>query len=175
MILRLFLIASILLVPACRSQPAPPYVMRAGDWRQTLVGTWVVTFRVDSLQTMVADRTGQAHSSFHPADAAPVTGTVQISDTIVGPSDRYLGAVTTVDFTPALGRQVSCFRAGRSSIGLQYERKAFVLDFTPGASDCGFRGVVRADGDSLVGTWYEDSFVGHRTAGRLVLRRLRPT
>ena len=174
MIPRCLLIASLLLVPACGSPPDPPYLMRQGDWRRTLVGSWVVTFRADSLQTAVTDRLGQTRFGLRPGDGVPVTGTLQIADTVVGPSDRYLGAVIALDFTAALGRQVSCFHAGRGSISLQRERRDIVIDFTPGAADCGLRGLVRADGDSLVGTWYEDAFVGHRTAGRMVWRHLRP-
>jgi len=103
-----------------------------------------------------------------------VTGTLQLRDTLVviGALPIVgLRALVEVDFTPSLGRQVSCYTPGEGVVDVQLLLGHLQLLFTPGAADCGFAAEGSVRGDSVIGSWNEDSYVGRRTAGRFFMVR----
>jgi len=109
-----------------------------------------------------------------PGSGSWVTGTLQLTDTLVvirGLPLADLRATVEVDFTSSLGRQVSCFTPGEGLVDVQLLPSRLQLLFTPGAADCGFAAEGSMRDDSVVGAWNEDSYVGHRTAGRFFMVR----
>jgi hypothetical protein len=76
-----------------------------------------------------------------------------------------------VDFTPLLGRQMSCFEPTPRSTGVDRQGDTVTFRFTPGVADCGFGASGVLHGDSLFGSWEETSFIGPVAAGRFVMTR----
>ena len=107
------------------------------------------------------------------ASGAWVSGTLQLKDTLVEDYATGLRATVDVDFTPVLGRQVSCFRPGQGVVGVELLANDVTLRLTPGAADCGFTAGGWLRGDSVVGKWYEDAYVGYPTTGRFRMLRIK--
>ena len=76
-----------------------------------------------------------------------------------------------LDFTPLLGRQVSCLGPDAGGIDVEEEGDSVFLWFTPRAFDCGFSGDARRQGDTLAGTWEEGSIAGPVARGRFRMWR----
>jgi len=172
-----YVIASLLALGGCAAPvPSPPLQPREritplteGDVLRPLVGTWRITFAVDSVLGGYVDN----RAVMRAASGSSVSGTLQLLDTLVEGRVRGLRAALDIDFTPALGRQVSCFRPGHGVVGITVLPHEVSLWFTPGAGDCGFRGGGTWRGDSVVGRWSEDAYVGFKTVGRFRMLRIR--
>jgi hypothetical protein len=132
-----------------------------------VVGRWDVAFSVTSTRP----------GSDSAPSAAPVperwtTGTLLISDTIAGRDSSTLRMTMDLDFTPVLGRNVSCFESGPGEIYVPREGSTVRILFTPHAADCGFGGTGALTGDTLiVGDWSESSFAGPSTQGHFHMAR----
>jgi hypothetical protein len=103
----------------------------------------------------------------HASSGAWVVGTLILTDSV---TEGSMLARIDLDFTSVLGRQVSCFTPGRGLVQVQMLPEV-QLNFTPGAADCGFAARGGRQGDTVVGYWYEDSFIGPRTVGRFRMSR----
>jgi hypothetical protein len=104
-----------------------------------------------------------------------VEGKVFLTDTVVEVS-RDLGiegllADVQVDFTPVLGRQISCLRDGRGIIYVEITETAVYLNFTPYGEDCGLVAYGAWRGDSIAGEWREPAYVAENATGRFVMKR----
>lgn len=145
------------LAPATGSEPPLPTGSIAGVWR--------VVFRLDSVRAPAGS--GWGRGSFRE-----VQGRLGLTDSTT--SDNAVRSSIDVDFTPLLGRQMSCFDPRPRSTGVERRGDTVTFRFTPGVADCGFgaRGVLR--GDTLIGSWDETSFAGPVAAGRIVMTRSSP-
>ena len=141
------------LAPAAGGEPSP---------NGSLAGLWTIVFRLDSVRT--PGGSGWQRGSFRD-----VQGRFRLTDSTT--SGNAVRSSIDVDFTPLLGRQMSCFEPRPRSTGVERRGDTVSFRFTPGVADCGFgaSGVLR--GDSLVGSWDETSFAGPVAAGRLVMTR----
>jgi hypothetical protein len=98
-----------------------------------------------------------------------------------------LVGVASLDFTPILGRQISCYfeesqdlnsdtgpplRVSPSiPLGLPGAQDSLWLDFTPGAADCGLHVNAHLNGRVGTGRWTEPSFAGNGRSGRFRMVR----
>ena len=132
----------------------------------SLVGLWTLVFRLDSVRAPAASPSGWQRGSLRE-----VQGHLRLTDST---TSGGLRSTIDVDFTPLLGRQMSCFDPRPRSTGVDRQGDTVRLRFTPNVADCGFGayGVLR--GDSLIGSWDETSFAGPVTAGRFVMTRAGP-
>lgn len=145
------------LAPATGGEPPLP--------TGSIVGLWTIVFRLDSVRAPAG--AGWQRGSFRE-----VQGRLRLTDsTTTGDAVR---SSIDVDFTPLLGRQMSCFDPRPRSTGVDRRGDTVTFRFTPGVADCGFgaSGVLR--GDSLIGSWDETSFAGPVAAGRVVMTRSSP-
>jgi hypothetical protein len=129
-----------------------------------VAGLWTVVFRLDSVRTAGSAPPGWQRGSFRE-----VQGRLRLSDTTAG-GDAVRSSID-IDFTPLLGRQMSCFEPRPGTTGVERRGDTVTFRFTPGVADCGFgaSGVLR--GDSLIGSWDETSFIGPVAGGRFVMTR----
>jgi len=114
----------------------------------SLVGDWTVEFELDNKT---------AH------------GTLTLSDSNAGVFHSNL----QIDFVPLLGHPMSCFDPRPTTTIVSHSADVTFLNFTPGAADCGFSASGAFFGDSLIGTWNEESFHGPVAAGRFRMVRTR--
>lgn len=148
----------------CRTALAP-----AAGGKQPLpdgfpAGLWTIAFRLDSVRSPGGSPAIWVRGSFRE-----VQGRLRLTD-----SAETVGAVRSsidMDFTPLLGRQMSCFEPRPRSTGVERRGDTLTFRFTPGVADCGFGGSGVLRGDSLIGSWDETSFAGPVTAGRFVMTR----
>jgi len=85
--------------------------------------------------------------------------------------DKLVGRVR-VDFTPILGRQVSCLSESSLPPTLSLAAPdSIVVGFTPGAADCGLWATGRIRGDVVNGAWLEPTFAGPGLGGRFRMVR----
>ena len=166
-------LALVLLFASSRQFHAqPPPVQSPGiplsstDWRRAWTGEWVVQFTFDS----VRGRDGNV-TAWHPASGRTRTGTLTISDTLVGRGHHELSAYLAFDFRSLLGRPMSCFPTFPSTIELSRSGDSVEISFTPTAADCGVGGEVIRNADSATGTWSQLSLAGSVAMGRLQLVR----
>jgi hypothetical protein len=160
-------LAILLLLGACaRSAPevsAPATVkLPPEDARQALVGMWSLRFAVDSIEL------GRASSG------TVLNGTLSIQDSLVGWAGRppaFLRADFEVDFSPALGRPLSCFDPTARVLTATVHGDSADLWVTPYAADCGLNITGALKGDSLSGTWVEPSYAGAQSWGRVWMHR----
>ena len=148
----------------------------AHDSRRALTGSWRADFEADSARWPLRDSTGRVTGAeFRRGSSAWISGTLWLGDTVAGLGvARGLRADLVMDFTPILGRQMSCFCSGRGVVDVERHGNTVHFWFTPGTGDCGFGGTARYYGDSLIGTWSEGSFVGPASGGRFRLQRTGP-
>ena len=141
------------LAPATGGEPSPG---------GSLAGLWTLAFRLDSTRS-------PGGSGWQRASLREVRGQLRLTDSTT--SGDAVRSSIDVDFTPLLGRQMSCFDPRPSSTGVERRGDTLALRFTPRVADCGFgaSGVLR--GDSLIGSWDETSFAGPVAAGRFVMTR----
>jgi hypothetical protein len=139
------------------------------DWRRRYTGKWSAQLTLDSLQEIV-HRRSDAWSAMHPVEPACVTsGTLTIADSVGrGAAGQVLPATLDMSFKGVLGGPIDWW--GRVSMDRAHD--SLQLSLSPGCSDCGVIAILRPYTDSLVGVWFEDSFVGYSRAGRLTLRRM---
>lgn len=160
-------ICLVLAFPGCRTALAPA---AGGDQalppEEFLAGLWTVAFRLDSLRAP-----GGSPSRWERGSLREVQGLLRLTDSTV--SGNAVRSSIDLDFTPLLGRQMSCFEPRPRSTGVERRGDTVTFRFTPGVADCGFgaSGVLR--GDSLIGSWEETSFAGPVAAGRFVMTRSR--
>jgi len=130
----------------------------------SLADLWTIVFRLDSVRAP-----GGSPPSWQRASFREVQGQLRLTDS-VSSGDAVRSSIE-VDFTPLLGRQMSCFEPRPRTTGVERRGDTVTLRFTPGVADCGFgaSGVLR--GDSLIGSWDETSFAGPVAAGRFVMTR----
>ena len=130
----------------------------------SVAGLWTIVFRLDSVRTAGSAPPGWQRGSFRE-----VQGRLRLSDTTA--AGNAVRSSIDVDFTPLLGRQMSCFEPRPSTTGVERRGDTVTFRFTPGVADCGFgaSGVLR--GDSLIGSWDETSFIGPVAGGRFVMTR----
>jgi hypothetical protein len=154
----------VIALPACRTALAPAAGGEQPSPNGSLVGLWTIAFRLDSLRAPGGSRSGWQRGSLRE-----VQGRLRLTDSSA--SGNAVRSSIDVDFTPLLGRQMSCFEPTPRSTGVDRQGDTVTFRFTPGVADCGFgaSGVLR--GDSLIGSWDETSFIGPVAAGRFVMTR----
>ena len=142
--------------PASGGEPSPS---------GSLAGLWTIVFRLDSVRA-------PAGPGWQRGSSREAQGRLRLTDSTT--SGDVVRSSIDVDFTPLLGRQMSCFEPRPRSTGVERRGDTVSFRFTPGAADCGFgaSGVLR--GDSLIGSWGETSFAGPVAAGRFVMTRSSP-
>ncbi|HEY2378252.1 MAG TPA: hypothetical protein VGH98_19905 [Gemmatimonadaceae bacterium] len=143
---------------ACGRTTLPPATGNASQ--QALAGDWVVEFRLDSMRTA---------GKWQAASSSSARGTLRLTDSST--RSETVRSTIDVDFTPLLGRPMSCFDPRPTSTTISQNGESTSLDFTPGAADCGFGASGKFYGDSLVGTWVETSFIGPMATGRFRMKR----
>jgi len=143
------------LAPAAGGLPLP---------EGSLADLWTIVFRLDSVRAP-----GGSPPSWQRGSFREVRGQLRLTDS-VSSGDAVRSSID-VDFTPLLGRQMSCFDPRPRTTGVERQGDTITFRFTPGVADCGFgaSGVLR--GDSLIGSWDETSFAGPVAAGRFVMTR----
>lgn len=124
--------------------------------RDALAGDWTVEFRLDSTR---------AGATWRAASGATVLGTLHLADSSTGQSGRRSSSIH-VDFGPVLGRPMSCMDPVPTQTGVGISQDTVTLNFTPSVADCGFGAAGELRGDSIVGTWSEESFAGPVALGR---------
>jgi hypothetical protein len=159
------LIFSVLLLPACHkpfwTPPSPsPLALRPDDRRAPFVGSWNIEFRLDSARHAPA-----------PDTMATARGTVTFRDTIIANGPDGLKGLVELDFTPILGRQLSCLHNGEGVFPIRFRRDSVSFDLTPGAADCGLWMTGRAGRDTITGRWAEGGYVCCPSVGRFVMAR----
>ena len=152
-----------------RPEPPAPRVMEESDRRRSLLGSWQIAFAVDS----TVARTGKRPRMLAGSGAWTV-GVLTLTDSLNrAPPFQTVRGTVQVDFTSALGRQISCFHPEGREIWLQFDKKGHAMfSFTPGAGDCGFGASGSVRGDSVVGRWSEGGYFGPSTEGRFIMVRL---
>jgi hypothetical protein len=138
------------------------------DTRSSYLGEWRLEFALDSTR-----QPGRKPNEWSPArdSSARARGTVTVRDSLLDPEDTPLAADYALDFTPLLGRQISCLSPDAGGIDVEEEADSVSLWFTPRAFDCGFLGDARRQGDTLAGTWEETSLAGPVARGRFRMWR----
>ena len=139
------------------------------DWRQPLVGVWIVEFAVDSM--LLPYEPAQYEHWKELGSAVWIVGAVELRDSMVNWATPALKATLAVDFQPVLGRQISCYEEGRRGVELAKTHRGIRLDFAPGWVHCGLIAEAHWSGDSLVGDWAEPSYAGVAARGRFRMRR----
>jgi len=158
-------------MPLFTPRPDAAVPLGSHDSRRALAGSWQADFEADSVEWP----SGGDSIRFRQAPSKWISGSLWLGDTIAGLRVRGLRAEMVVDFTPILGRQMSCFESGRGVVDVERHGQTVRFWFTPGAGDCGFGGIAQYYGDSLIGTWSEGAFVGSASAGRFRFVRVAPT
>lgn len=159
------MLAAMLLAAGC--QPPPPEATTADAEAQPpgehpLAGTWSVEFTLDSIRSEAGPWT--------PVDTASVSGELRLAGLDTAQA-VMLTSNSDFDFTPMLGRQISCYEPGPRELRVGRIDERFNVHFTPGAFDCGFGATVGGSGDTLTGRWGEASFAGPVALGRVVMIR----
>jgi hypothetical protein len=147
--------------PDVPAQPRP-----AADAGLGYAGVWQIEFALDSIRHL---GTGPAQWSPAQDTSKRIAGRLEMTDSLVGA--RALASIFEIDFTPLLGRQISCFTSGASEIQVAETHGQTFFWFTPHAYDCGFSGQAATRRDILAGTWEETSFVGPVASGRFRMWR----
>ena len=130
----------------------------------SLTGLWAIAFRLDSVRAMGRSPSGWQRGSFRE-----VQGRLRLSDTAA--TGNAVRSSIDVDFTPVLGRQMSCFDPRPRTTGVERRGDTVTFRFTPGVADCGFGASGVLHGDSLIGSWDETSFAGPVAGGRFAMTR----
>ena len=152
-------LAAILLAVGC--QPPPPETSAdQPPAEHPVAGSWRVEFTLDSVRSGTGPWT--------PADTVSVVGQLILAGPDTGQAVMLTGS-SDFDFTPMLGRQISCYEPGPVEVRVGRIDERFNLHFTPGAADCGFGATVGWSGDSLTGRWGEASIAGPVAMGRVVM------
>ena len=156
----------LLAAAACRTTLSPRGGADAPVHNESLAGTWTVEFRLDSVIG-----TGATSRRWQAASLGATQGQLRLMDSETQPA-RIVHSSIDVDFTPILGRQMSCFEPRPTETWVERQGDTVRFRFTPRAADCGFgaSGVLR--GDSLIGAWEETSYAGPVAIGRFVMARL---
>jgi hypothetical protein len=135
------------------------------------VGVWHIEFTRDSIRKIVHKR-AESRVVSEPVTPVSVVGVFALHDTVVTIAGDVMRSLLDVDFTPLLGRPMSCFHPERNMTGVERRGATVKFSFTPLAADCGFYGHGHYWGDSVTGVWAEDLWVSASGAGRFVMRRL---
>ena len=151
-------------VVGCGTTLAPPGGGAQPMPDGSLAGLWTIVFRLDSARAVGSSPPGWQRGSLRE-----VQGRLRLSDTVA--TGNAVRSSIDVDFTPLLGRQMSCFDPRPRTTGVERRGDTVTFRFTPAVADCGFgaSGVLR--GDSLIGSWDETSFIGPVASGRFVMTR----
>lgn len=156
-----FALAAAVILAGC--QPPPPEEAASTPPEEHPVsGSWRVEFTLDSVRSGTGPWTA--------VDTPTVVGELTMSGPDTGQAVMMNGS-SDFDFTPMLGRQISCYEPGPTEIRVGRIDERFNLHFTPGAFDCGFGATVGWSNDSLTGRWGEASFAGPVAMGRVVMVR----
>jgi hypothetical protein len=196
--MRMICIAAIACLTACAHfwTPAPdvPQSLKASDNRHLVTGTWKLTLTVDSLRSgssrrdtlpqvrvaclYIADSIASPQRSYMLAVLQPSFGQMVRSlyriPSSVGPQPSSTPSSEEVKAAKRRAEESSTWPLafGGHAIDIQHrgDRWSFVL--TPGVFDyyVGFAG--RLFGDSLTGTWHEESQGQTESAGRFTMRPL---
>jgi hypothetical protein len=132
-------LAAVVLASACSDSP-PTRPILGPVSTADVEGTWHIAFRLDS------------------ALLPTTVGSLVISDRFDTLYSTYLTAELRADFTPLLGRQVTCLANPQASLVQPRDSGVVHLWFTPGAADCGLFAVGWFDGREFHGDWSEPSF-----------------
>ncbi len=98
-------------------------------------------------------------------------GTLTLTDTVIANGPYGLKGSIEIDFTPMLGGQPACFRAGPGVFPADLRRDSVTIDLARQAADCGLMVRGRLSADTVVGIWYEPSFFGPVLGGKLIMVR----
>src|SRR5574341_179361 len=152
--------------------PSRPTPLNLDDSRRALIGTWKIAFAADTIEIVADSVSSPPRYTRIAGGSSWTTGTLQLRDTLVASESDELFARFDIDFAPILTRPMSCFEAGEGRVGVRRNGATVHFWFTPNWNDCGFAGTARFYGDSLVGTWGEESFAGSPSFGRFRMLRL---
>jgi len=163
--LRRATIAALFLASACHQPfwtPPPPTPRRLPleDTRAQLAGSWRAEFHLDSLRARLDEHRDTV-----------VHGTLTLTDTVIANGPYGLKGSIEIDFTPMLGGQPACFRAGPGVFPADLRRDSVTIDLARQAADCGLTVRGRLSADTVVGIWYQPSFFGPVLGGKLMMVR----
>ena len=120
----------------CGSTTAPaPGALREPD----LVGAWTMSF--------------QGGSPTSPR----VLGSLVVSARHDPQRPEFLVAEFRADFTPLLGRQISCLQTPQPALVQLRDSTSIYLALTPDAADCGLLGNGQFAANAFTGAWVEPS------------------
>ena len=151
----------------CRTALAPAAGGEQPLPNGSLAGLWTISFRLDSVRAP-----GSSPAVWQPGSLSEVQGRLRLTDSTA--SGDAVRSTIDVDFTPLLGRQMSCFDPRPRTTGVERREDTVTFRFTPAVADCGFGASGVLHGSSLVGSWDETSFVGPVAGGRFVMTRSSP-
>jgi hypothetical protein len=141
---------------------------------RTLAGRWAIAFTLDS---QMASRSGNPVIEWRRAgDSSVVRGRFEGSagrgtvDESGVRSETGTGTMD-LDFTPMLGRQMSCYQPGRREWQAEWNEDHVIIAFTPRAADCGFGAVGDWSADTIRGVWGETSYLGPVARGTFIMTR----
>lgn len=120
-----------------------------------VTGAWHITFQVDSVRECTTS-CYLVGAGLRPI----VTGVLVVSDRPDTLYTEWLAAELRVDFTPALGRQVTCLANPQASLVQLGDSGVAGFWFSPGSADCGLSAQAGFDGREFHGSWGEASFTG---------------
>lgn len=161
----------LMLLVACAPPPASESLPVSG---RTLAGAWNIVFTLDS--QLVSRNDDPVLSWRRASDSVAVTGIMKdgresSSTDASGARTARTTVLMTADFTPLLGRQMSCFEPGKRELESEWDGDRVAIAFTPNVADCGFGGLGVWRSDTIRGVWSETSFVGPVSIGRFVMAR----
>ena len=152
---------ALLVIGGCRGGTHPAPVPA-----NSLVGSWHVTFSLDSV------RSGNLEA-WKPANGRIAEGVLILSPAPRGAHPYRLASELRIALDSAWGRPMSCFVPGPSSISVfEGKHRSLTMWFTPDAADCGFSVVGHFVGDSFTGVWEEASIGGSVAMGQYRMERL---
>jgi hypothetical protein len=137
---------------AC-GDPTPSAPIRGQLTPAEVTGAWNISFTVDSVRECTTS-CYLVGAGLRPI----VTGVLVVSDQPDTLHSEWLAAELRVDFTSALGRQVTCLANPQSSLVLLGDSGIAEFWFTPGSADCGLSAQAGFDGREFHGIWGEASF-----------------
>jgi hypothetical protein len=166
---KLFLITAVACQASSPIRDAALPALSASDWRQEFIGAWQIEFVLDSVR--VPDQTDGV-MLMRAVSGPSVLGRFTLTDSIVdAPWIRGLRSSLIIDDVALLGRPMSCFEPRPTTTRIERQNGGVIIDFTPGAADCGLTALVQMEGDSVIGRWREGGFTGPPATGRVSLRR----
>lgn len=140
-----------------------------------LVGSWEIIFGLDSTIQLDTSAMPPVIRRVPYSSKRVISGQLIIQDSLIQPflnGPLLLLADIDIDFTPLLGRQISCLMPANRAIAARISEDTLTVSLTPLAADCGLAASGQLFADSAVGDWVEPAYSGYRSSGSFVMRRL---